>query len=460
MNTKGFIFIIFGATGDLSKRKLIPAIYNLLKHGKLEKFHVFGISRRPYSGEKMVDTALEFIEKLDPEPDPGLIKRLKENTTYFSANFTHEQEFAQLKNAIDKLDKTAVYDRIFYLATGSNHFDVISGNLIKTEIAQQKNCKTKVVFEKPFGRDEKSSKKLNDVISETFTEEQTYRIDHYLGKEIVGTISVLRFTNRIFEPIWNNAHIESIQIKLDENIGISERGAYYDTYGAVRDMVQNHMIQLLALLTMEIPDSITGKGLRDRKAQVIKDMVVRDALLGQYRGYKQEKDIPQDSKTDTFAALNLEILNSRWAGVPVFLRTGKFLSKKESKITVKFKKVKCLFDDDYSTEGNILEIRIFPDEGISLYVNTKTPGEKRATQVKLDFCYTCLFGENTPEGYENLLNDVINGDQTTFTRFDELQNAWKVVDPIERIKIYPYEKGSDGPEEMALFNERNNLKWS
>jgi glucose-6-phosphate 1-dehydrogenase len=459
MTEKGFIFIIFGATGDLSKRKLIPAIYNLIKHGKLEKFHIFGISRRPYSGEKMVDTAVEFIEQLDSQPERKIIDRLKKNTTYFSANFRHEQEFDDLKKAIDKLEKDSVYDKIFYLATGSNHFEVISGNLVKTGIAEQKNCKTKVVYEKPFGRDENSSEKLNNLIREIFTEEQTYRIDHYLGKEIVGTISILRFTNRIFEPIWNNAHIESIQIKLDENIGISERGPYYDTYGAVRDMVQNHMLQLLALLTMEIPDSITGESLRGKKAMVIEDMVIRDSILGQYVGYKQEKGIPEDSNTDTFAAHRIEILNNRWVGVPIFLRTGKFLSKKESKITVKFKNVKCLFDHDYNPGGNILEIRIFPDEGISLHVNTKTPGKKNATQVKLDFCYSCLFGENTPEGYENLLNDIMNGDQTTFTRFDELQNAWKVVDPVSKDTVYQYEKGSDGPGEMAEFNKRNNLTW-
>lgn len=453
MKKDNVIFIIFGATGDLTKRKLIPGIYNLLNHKNIKNFHILGVARKPITKEKLIDSSREFIKK----PNPKLISTLKKNTNYIQIDFK-ESNFKSLKSKLDKLRKKGFTNKIFYFATGSNNFQSIADKLEESGILKNKSGWTRAVFEKPFGSNKKSSSILNKCLKKIFDEKQIYRIDHYLGKELVGNISIIRFTNRMLKPLWCKDHIKNIQIILDEDMGIEERGSFYDTYGAIKDMVQNHMLQLLALTTMEMPTSLIGEPIRSKKAQILKKITVKDTLLGQYSGYLNEKGIPKNSKTETFAALKLEINHKNWKGVPVFFRTGKFLNRKESKVVINFKESLCLFDKS-CPPSNFLEIRIFPNEGIGFNINAKEPGKIKASPVTVDFCHSCIFGPNTPEGYENLFTDILKGDQTAFTREDEVQNAWSIVDKIKRGKVYKYKKGSTGPKEMEAFNKKHKITW-
>lgn len=452
---KGVLFVIFGATGDLTKRKLIPGIYNLLSHNRIKDFHIMGVSRRPLTAEAMINSAKPFMKHSSSK----LLNQLKKNSSYHQIDFTNKEDFHNLKKEIIKFEKKGYDDKIFYLSTSPDNFEVISKNMQHSKLAKPRNGYSRVVFEKPFGLNLKDSRKLNKSIKKIFHEDQIYRIDHYLGKELVGNISIMRFTNIIFEPIWSNEYIDSIQIILDEDIGIEERGPFYDKYGAIKDVMQNHMLQLLALLTMEEPKSLIGDAVRDKKAEVIKDMKVKDVITGQYDGYKKERGINPKSKTETFAAMQLEINNKRWKGVPIFFKAGKFLNKKETKIVVNFKKMKCLFEKVCPIDTNHLEISIHPNEGITLFVNSKTPGKVEASEVKLEFSQLSTFGPNTPEGYENLFADIIRGDQSVFTRDDEIDKQWQVVDKIKRGKLYSYKKGSKGPKELEAFNKKHNIRW-
>lgn len=453
MNKDDVTFVIFGATGDLTKRKLIPGIYNLINHNGIKNFHILGVARRPFSGKKLINSSKKFIKN----PKPNLISKLKKNSSYLKIDFT-KSDFTQLKSKLNELEKKGFTNKIFYFATGSNNFQSIADKLEESGSLKNKSGWTRAVFEKPFGSNRKTSDKLNKCLKQIFTENQIYRIDHYLGKELVGNISIIRFTNRMLNPLWCKDHIENIQIILDENIGIEERGPFYDTYGAIKDMVQNHMLQLLALTTMEMPTSLIGEPIRNKKAQILKKFTVKDTIVGQYSGYLNEKGIKKESKTETFAALKLEINHKNWKGVPIFFKTGKFLNRKESKIVINFKESICLFEK-LCPPSNFLEIRIFPNEGIGFNINVKQPGKIKTSQIKIDFCHSCVFGPNTPEGYENLFTDIIKGDQTAFTREDEVQNAWNIIDKIKRGKVYKYKKGSTGPKELKAFNKKHKIKW-
>jgi glucose-6-phosphate 1-dehydrogenase len=454
MKKEGVVFLIFGATGDLTKRKIIPGIYNLVNHNKIENFHILGVARKPLTAEKLIDSSESFIKK----PKSEIIYKLKNNSSYIQLDFMDENAYSKLKESIQNLEKKGFNNRIFYYAVDSDKFEVISKNLARSGLAKNKKGFSRAVFEKPFGLSMESSRKLNKSIKKIFSENQIYRIDHYLGKELVGNISIVRFSNRILEPVWDNKNIENIQIILDEDFGIEERGAYYDRYGAIRDMVQNHMLQLTALVAMEMPKSFSGGSVRDKKAELLRRVKVKDVIIGQYDGYKKEKGIPDNSRTETFTALKLEIDNKRWTGVPFFLKTGKFLERKETKIVIKFRKVKCLFEEVCPTDTNYLEIRIYPDEGISLELNAKIPGKMQSTPINMNFCHSCTFS-NIPEGYENLFADIINGDQSMFIREDELYNSWKIIDRIKKGKLHIYKKGSKGPEALKEFNKKHKIIW-
>ena len=449
MNKKNTIFIIFGATGDLAKRKLIPGIYNLLSHNNIKKFHILAVARKSLTKEKLISDSKKFIKS----PKPNLLSKLKNSTSYLQLDFK-EPDFNSLKLELDRLNKKGFTNKIFYLATGSNNFEKISNKIKDSGILKNKSGWSRIVFEKPFGLDEKSSDKLNKSIKKIFDEKQIYRIDHYLGKELVENISIIRFDNAILEPLWNNKYVENIQIILDEDFGIEERGPFYDTYGAIRDVIQNHMLQLLALTTMEKSKSFSGNHIRDKKTELLKKVRIKKTIVGQYKGYQKEKGIPKNSETETFAAMELEIKNKRWKGVPIYFRTGKYLDKKESKIIIKFKKNKCILEQPCLSENNELEIRIFPNEGISFKLNSKIPGETKTVPVKMNFCHSCVFGPNTPEGYENLFSDIIEGNQSTFIREDELQASWKIVDKAKKGKLHKYEKGSKGPKIKLQINKK------
>ncbi len=450
----GVLFVIFGATGDLTKRKLIPGIYGLVKRKRIRKFKILGVARKPSSGHKIARSGKKYISG---KVDVRAFEKVVTNTHYVQMDFNESIDYPKLQKRIQNYESLGFVNKVFYLATGSDKFETISTNLKKIGVTREKKCWTRVVYEKPFGRDLKSSNKINKSIHKIFSEKQIYRIDHYLGKELVENVLVLRFTNRVLEPIWNKRHIASISVILDENSGTLERGAYYDSYGAVRDMVQNHMLQLLSLVTMEMPQSFSGDFIRDKKAELLKKVRITKTLVGQYKGYSHEKGIAKNSRTETFVVHLVKIKNSRWNGVPIYFRTGKFLDKKESKIIINFKPVKCLFEKSCPSKGNSLEIRLFPDPGIDLILNSKSPGEQSARNIKMDFCYDCEYGPNTPEGYENLFEDIFAGNQTTFTREDELRNSWKIVDKVRRGKLHKYSKKSKGPEALHKFNTKSGV---
>lgn len=461
-------FIILGATGDLSKRKLIPAFYKLIKNKKIDRFALIGASFE----ETDIKTILNKSKKFIPKVDEKTWNKLKKSSYFYQLDFYNSEKYKELKKLIKQVETKHKLkgNKIFYLATMPEHFKVITKNLYDSKIVTKYNyneeCKdrkhswSRIIYEKPFGHDLKSAKEINKYIRKLFHEKQIYRIDHFLGKELVSNITLVRFTNRIFEPLWNNKHIDSIQIIMSEKIGIEGRGKFYDKYGAIKDVVQNHLLQILSLVAMEQPKKLEAKYIRDAKSKVLKNIKFKNAVLGQYIGYTKEKDVNPKSKTETFAALKLEINNKRWRNVPFYLKTGKNLDKKETSIHIKFKMVKCLLTQGCPTDSNYLTIKITPDNGFYLELNIKDPQSSQIIPVEMNFCHSCLFGPNTPEAYENLILDVINGDQSTFVRSDEIEYSWKVIDNIEqnKFKLYKYKKGSKGPKEIKLLDNKE-IRW-
>ncbi len=461
-------FIILGATGDLSKRKLIPAFYKLIKDQKIDRFAIIGVSFDKTDVKTILDKSKKFISKVDEKT----WNKLEKASYFYQLDFYDSEKYDELKKLIKKVETKYKLkgNKIFYLATMPEHFKIITKNLHDSKIVTKYNhneecedCKhswSRIIYEKPFGHDLKSAKEINKCIRKLFHEKQIYRIDHFLGKELVSNISLVRFTNRIFEPLWNNKHIDSVQIILSEKIGIEGRGKFYDKYGAIKDVVQNHLLQILSLVAMEQPKKLEAKYIRDAKAKVLKNLKFKNAVLGQYINYIKEKDVDPSSKTETFAALKLEINNSRWKGIPFYLKTGKNLDKKETSVHIKFKMVKCLLTQGCPTDSNYLTIKITPNNGFFLELNSKDPKNSQIVPVEMNFCHSCLFGPNTPEAYENLILDVINGDQSAFVRSDEIEYSWKVIDKIDqnKFKLYKYKKGSKGPKETKLLDNKE-IRW-
>jgi len=454
--------ILFGATGDLTKKKLIPAIYNLVKNKRLDDFVVVGIARQQLTTKKFIALFKKYVKITDKKA----WKRLEKNLQYYPLDFYDEKKYADLQNYLNDIDNkyNPCGNRLFYLATLPQHFSVITKNLAKHKIARQARNWTRVVFEKPFGHDLASAKQINQDINKVFTEEQIYRIDHYLGKELVQNIAVMRFTNTILEPLWNENHIDHVQIILSEDFGIAGRGPYYDKYGAIKDVVQNHMLQMLCLTAMEAPVRFTAEYIRNEKVKVlqaIRTPLIKDVVLGQYAGYRKEKGVKKNSTTETFAAIKLFIDNHRWKGIPFYLITGKHMKKRQALIYIQFEDAPCeLFEEKCTLQPNHLVIMVQPDEGFYLTLNAKVPGKMDIVPVKMDFCHACIFGPDTPEAYENLLLDVMKGDQSVFIRTDEIELSWKITDTItkKRLKVYPYRKGSY-PQQADRLIQKENRYW-
>lgn len=446
-------FIVLGATGDLTKRKIIPAIYNLLKDKKIKKFAFIGVARSDINVNEILLESKKFIKNLDLK----IWKKVAGSSYYMPLDFYKKNDYEKFQKFVIEIEKKNKLSgkRVFYLATLPQHFNTITSNLSNLQISK-KNRKNKicVVYEKPFGDDLKSAKEINKNINRVFKENQIYRIDHYLGKELVGSIALVRFTNRIFEPLWNKENISSIEIILSENFGIKERGNFYDKYGALKDVVQNHAFQLLSLIAMESPKMISGEYLRNEKKKVLEKVKVKKVVLGQYEGYKKEKGVKKNSSTETFAALKLEINNPRWKGVPFYIKAGKNLDKNEVSIHIKFKKTDCLLSKTCPMDENKFIIRIQPERKFELVINSKVPGKKfDVSPVKMEFCHSCLFGPNTPEAYEVLLEEIIKGDQSFFVRNDEIEAAWKIIDSIkkQKNKVHIYKKNTKGPKIKDMF---------
>ena len=470
--------VIFGATGDLAQRKLLPAIYNLAHEGALpERFNLVGFSRRDAKHEDYRELAEEAIRKYSRrEPDEPVLEKLLENVKYIPGSFDDDEAYGTLAKQIEAFDEEAglVFNRVFYLSTAPTFFPVIVEELGKRRLDEHAEAEVRVVIEKPFGTDLESARALNRTVLEAFDESQVYRIDHYLGKETVQNVMAFRFANAMFEPVWNRNYIHDVQITAGEDIGIGGRAEYYDNAGALRDLVQNHMLQLLSLLCMEPPISFSADQVRDEKVKVIlaippptPEEVPEIAVRAQYGpgvtageavpGYLEEEGVPPDSNTETYAALRLEVRNWRWAGVPFYLRTGKRLARKLTEIAVTLKPVPHLA---FSTKGSIgvqpnqLVLTVQPDEGVSLSLGAKIPGATmRIRPVNMEFHYGTSFMSQSPEAYERLILDAMRGDATLFTRNDEVDALWSVVDPILKVwesmpgPLPQYPAGSAGPEE-------------
>ncbi|MFC4776084.1 glucose-6-phosphate dehydrogenase [Paenibacillus sp. GCM10023252] len=484
------VYYLFGATGDLAKRKLFPALYSLYKEGKLsENFAVVGLARRPRTNEEFRQDVYESISEFcryKPD-DAELWSRFAEHFEYMSLDINNVEGFRELSSLSDRLD--AKFDipgnRLFYLALAPTLFGPVSFNLRDGGLLESSGWH-RVIIEKPFGYDLASARELNDQINQVFREEEIYRIDHYLGKEMVQNIQVIRFANAFFEPLWNNNHIANVQITLAETVGVEDRGGYYDKSGALRDMGQNHMLQMLTMIAMEPPSRLHGEDIRDEKVKVLRslrgykssDEVRAKVVRGQYSegslrskdlsGYRGEDSVGAESTTETYFAAKVNIDNFRWAGVPFYIRTGKRLPVKTTEVVIEFKSMpqNVLFAQKHDLQPNLLVIRVNPMEGVYIKVNAKTPGSNNSVQpVAMEFCQSCQVGLNTPEAYERLIHDAARGDNSYFTRWDEVAQAWEFVDRIadawregsRDLQFYP--AGSWGPEAADKLLEEDGFHW-
>jgi glucose-6-phosphate 1-dehydrogenase len=476
--------VIFGATGDLARRKLLPALYNLAHDGSLpERFNLIGVSRSEKSDDDFraeMRTAIEQFSRTRPSHE--VLDALLENVRYVSGTFDDPAVYEALRKQIDEFDARAdiVFNRVFYLSTAPEFFPVIVEALGEAKLNRHKEAEVRVVIEKPFGYDLESARKLNRRVLRVFRERQVFRIDHYLGKETVQNVLAFRFANSMFEPVWNRNYIDYVQITAAEDLGIGTRASYYDKAGALRDLVQNHMLQLLALLAMEPPTAFNADQVRNEKVKVmhairpptleeVPHMAVRaqygpGAIAGEpVKGYLEEDGVPPDSFTETYAALRLTVNNWRWAGVPIYLRTGKRLPRKLTEIAVTLKPVPHLAFQEGGSLGvqpNELILTVQPDEGVSLTLGAKIPGARmRIRPVNMEFRYGTAFLSQSPEAYERLILDAMRGEALLFTRDDEVDALWSIIDPIlagwkaAGGPIPQYPAGSQGPEEAEALLE-------
>ncbi|MEK7387175.1 MAG: glucose-6-phosphate dehydrogenase, partial [candidate division NC10 bacterium] len=487
-----FSLVIFGASGDLTRRKLGPALWSLYAGRTLpEPFAIIATGRTGLSPDefrrRMRDAIGEFA-RIQP-PSEHVWERFAGALSYITGDPTDPALYGKLEHALKAIEaaRPGPANRLYYCATPPSLYDDIIANLGASGLARgSAGGVTRIVVEKPFGRDYESAKALDRQLAAAFREEQIYRIDHYLGKETVQNLLVLRFANGIFEPLWNRNHVAEVQITVAESLGVETRGAYYEEAGALRDMMQNHLLQLLCLIAMEPPVSFDAPPVRDEKNKVMRAIRPVDparlqevALRGQYGpgfadgrpvpGYRQEKGVAPDSKTETYAALRLIVDNWRWAGVPFYLRTGKRLKKRASEIAIRFHRTPHMIfrRGPAGVEPNTLVIRIQPDEGMALTVAAKTPGpDLKLGPVRLDFRYGEVFGGEPPEAYERLLLDVMHGDATLYARGDWVEQAWELLGPVltawaERpAPEFPnYEAGSWGPAAADALIAKDGGTW-
>jgi glucose-6-phosphate 1-dehydrogenase len=466
--------VIFGGTGDLSQRKLLPAIYNLAHEGALpEGFNLIGVSRSEMSDDEYRAMASESIQAHSRRPpDQQVLEKLLEHVRYVPGTFDVDSVFERLKEELDQFDEEAgiAFNRIFYLSTAPNFFSLIVKKLGDHVLHKHPEAEVRVVVEKPFGTRLAEALDLNRELLAVLHESQIFRIDHYLGKETVQNMLAFRFANGMFEPIWNRNFIDYVQITAAEDLGIGRRAGYYDSSGALRDLVQNHMLQLLSLLCMEPPVTFDADEVRDEKVKVLHaveppppEAVVRAQYTSgmaegkEAVGYLEEEDVPPDSHTETYVALRLEVDNWRWAGVPIYLRTGKRVARKVTEIAVTLKPVPHLAFEAQGSVGvqpNQIILAMQPNEGVSISLGAKIPGSRmRIRPVNMEFLYGTSFLSQSPEAYERLILDAMRGDATLFTRNDEVEAQWRIIDPIlERWEqddqpLPTYPAGSQGPDD-------------
>jgi glucose-6-phosphate 1-dehydrogenase len=480
--------VIFGATGDLAKRKLLPALYNLAHEGALpERFALVGSARSEMTDDEFRESAIASVKQFSRRtPNDKVLAKLFNDVRYVPGSFDDDGVYSGIAAALREFDDTVglTMNRCFYLSTAPSFFPVIVDALGRAGLEECEDAEVRVIIEKPFGRSLQEAQALNARVLSVFHEQQVFRIDHYLGKETVQNVLALRFANNMFEPLWNRNYIDNVQITASEDIGIGSRAGYYDTAGALRDLVQNHMLQLLSLLCMEPPVAFEADPVRDEKVKVLRavraptieqvpDMAVRaqyapGVVAGEEApGYLGEEGVPEGSNTETYAALRLEVHNWRWAGVPMYLRTGKRLARKVTEIAVTLKPVPHMaFQSELSmgVRPNVLVLTVQPNEGVSLSIGAKIPGTRMAIRtVNMEFLYGTAFLSESPEAYERLIIDAMRGDATLFTRNDEVEAQWNICDPIVQAwsqmpgPLPQYPAGTQGPtdaDRLLLDDDR------
>lgn len=482
------IMVIFGGTGDLTHRKLIPALYNLAVENLLpEEFAVVSIGRRDKSDEtyrKEVKQSTERFSRYDIKNEPW--NWLEKRIHYFQLDFPNSEGYFELKKYLDIIDQTYKTEgnRLFYFSVSPEFFEIIPVHLRNHGMIDNKESWQRVIIEKPFGKSLESAKYLNTVLTDVFPEENIFRIDHYLGKEMLQNIMVIRFGNTVFEGIWNNRFIDNIQITAAETVGVETRAGYYENSGALLDMVQNHLLQLLALIAMEPPVSLQPEDIRTEKLKVFRSLTMtneeikENIIRGQYdegirdevllKAYRDEAGVNPTSNTETFVAMKLFIKNFRWGDTPFYIRTGKRMPNKTTKIVIEFKSLPGIlyFKDIKGIEPNLLIIEVNPNEGVKFRFNTKKPGtQNEIINDIMEYCQNCRIDVNSPEAYEKLISDAFHNDQTLFTSWNELYQSWSFVDQITKIwkEISPdfpnYNANSWGPAETQLLLEKDGKKW-
>jgi glucose-6-phosphate 1-dehydrogenase len=431
---KNVLITIFGATGNLMYKKLLPAFYHLKLNNRLpENTKIICIGRKDFTTESYIKDAKP---RVNGNVDWNV---LEDNIVYYKMEMTNQSEYLVLNEYINQNCEPHLDAKIFYLSTAPNFFPIIAKGISEAGLVSKNDSISRVIFEKPFGDDLTSAKKYNELMNQYFDESQIYRIDHYLGKEMIRNILVVRFANRVFEDIWNNKGIESVKIIVKETEGILSRGEYYDAAGALRDMVQSHMMQMISLIAMEPPMNFEADDLRDEKVKVIDKLSccpidAKNIMIGQYKGYLEEKNVNPHSITETFVFIKAMIDNERWRGVPFYLMTGKKLDEKKSEIIITFKDNSSVNKKwkPGSIMKNKLIIRVAPNDGISFQINTKLPGlQMDVAPTIMDYCHSCQAVGNLPEAYERLILDMIEGNTIQFTRWDEIESSWKFIDDMK-----------------------------
>jgi glucose-6-phosphate 1-dehydrogenase len=480
------VLVVVGASGDLTSRKLLPALEQLCRRRLLPPaFAVIGVARTALDD----DGFRQLMTTAVPDASPGWSEVVK-HSRYVTGDYVDRGTFVRLKDTLSEVeaDINSSGNRTFYLATVPAVFEEVSDGLGAAGLNQpvHDDASVRLVIEKPFGRDLESARHLDAALHRTFTERQIYRIDHYLGKETVQNVLALRFANAIFEPLWNRSYIDHVQITVAESLGVEKRGGFYETAGALRDIVQNHVMQVLSLTLMEPPGSIDAQGIRDEKVKALRSVVIptadqvrKDVVRAQYdsgwsegaavQAYRQEPDVDPNSQTETYVAMKLEVDNWRWAGVPIYIRTGKRLPKRLTEVALQFQSVPHLAfaaDESRDLRPNTLVLRIQPDEGVALRFGAKVPGQAfNVRDVLMDMSYGSAFLEEAPDAYERLLLDAMVGDPTLFIRSDEVDQAWQIVDPLLEVwasKTAPlagYAAGTWGPRQADQLIEADGRQW-